>query len=333
MTCRLCNSAFTSRWTAKDAKSGEALEMGLCGGCGLVQQVCLPSDEALKIYYSHNYREDYKSTHKPKLKYVHRAGHVAKDRLDFIERAGIQAPSKRLLDVGAGGGEFCFMAAKAGFSVRGIEPHHGYSEFAREHYDVEVQTNGIAELQAQQADVVTLFHVFEHLAHPREVVAKVWSVLSDHGHLVIEVPNIHQSDASPHNIYFKAHLFYYSRYSLMAAVSPYFELIWLEDDGNLMAAFRKRAHPLPEMRLPTGAQIGRTQDRLNKKGWMEYLFVGGGLRKPFKRLAKVVEEALLKKQTPRNALETVWVSRKPTFPTLTIIGLAVTTAILVDVCS
>jgi hypothetical protein len=45
-------------WAARDAKTGETLNLGLCGGCGLVQQVELPTDEELRIYYSHNYRED-----------------------------------------------------------------------------------------------------------------------------------------------------------------------------------------------------------------------------------------------------------------------------------
>ena len=124
-SCRLCNSSFIRNWTAKDAKTGDTLMMALCGGCGLVQQSTLPTDEELKIYYSHNYREDYKSTHQPKLKYVYRAGLAAKDRLAFIERAGIQMGARRLLDIGAGGGEFCYLASKAGFAAQGIEPHPG----------------------------------------------------------------------------------------------------------------------------------------------------------------------------------------------------------------
>lgn len=47
-SCRLCNSSFIRNWTAKDAKTGETLQMALCGGCGLVQQSTLPTDEELK---------------------------------------------------------------------------------------------------------------------------------------------------------------------------------------------------------------------------------------------------------------------------------------------
>lgn len=310
--CRLCEGAFDRTWNVKDAKSSRALEMALCGRCGLVQQSELPTDEALKIYYSHHYREDYKSTHKPKPKYVYRAGLTAIDRLGFMLRAGLAGTGLRLLDVGAGGGEFCYMARQAGFRVRGIEPHEGYSGFARSEYDVEIQTCGIAELPQGNADIVTLFHVFEHLAHPGDVIRKIWEVLSPGGHLVIEVPNIHQADASPHNIYFKAHLFYYSRYSLLAAVSPGFELVHLEDEGNLMVVLRRRETWLASLSMPTVEQLDVTRRRLQEKGWFEYLTKGGALKKPFARISRSREESRIKELQPRAILDAVWNRQKQT---------------------
>lgn len=304
--CRLCNSTFFKTWTVKDAKSNETLEMAMCGHCALVQQMNLPSDEALRIYYSHNYREDYKSTHRPKPKYVYRAGMAAKDRLAFIARAGIAADGRTLIDIGAGGGEFCYLAKRAGFAVEGVEPHVGYSEYARDHYDVSIQTNDIHGLAERKADVVTMFHVFEHLAHPLLAIRKIWEVLRDNGHLVIEVPNIHQSDASPHNIYFKAHLFYYSRYSLMAAVSQYFELVSVEDKGNLFMALRRRAQPLGAPVWPTAFQLQHTEDRLQAKGWREYLIEGQGWRKIFRRIGNTLPERRAAAMSAREVLDHVW---------------------------
>ncbi|MBX9848351.1 MAG: class I SAM-dependent methyltransferase [Rhodocyclaceae bacterium] len=309
--CRLCDNAIVRTWKSQDAKSDEVLEFGLCGSCGLVQQTSLPSDEELRIYYSHNYREDYKSTHQPKLKYVHRAGRTAKDRLSFIRLAGVTAEGKRLLDIGAGGGEFCYMATKAGFSAHGIEPHQGYSEFARTNYGIDIQSCGIADLNEQQADVITMFHVLEHLAHPRAAMKKLWEALSDEGHLIIEVPNIHQADASPHNIYFKAHLFYYSRFSLMTLASQYFELVCMQDEGNLFMAFRKRAVPLSQLVLPTQSQIEFTLARLEKKGWIEYLTTGRGLLKPFRRVDQILLEPKSEHTNPKLVLDAVWANDKP----------------------
>lgn len=308
-TCRLCDSPLTQTWTSRDAKSSETLTMALCGSCGLVQQAQLPSDDELTIYYSHHYREDYKSTHQPKLKYVYRAGLTAIDRLAFLSRAGLQAADKRLLDIGAGGGEFCYMARQAGFDARGIEPHQGYSGFARDAYGIDIQTCGIADVANRNADVVTLFHVFEHLAHPVSVIRKVWDILSPGGHLVIEVPNIHQADASPHNIYFKAHLFYYSRYSLLTAASVGFDVVRIEDDGNLMVVFKRRDTLADTMQLPTEADVAVTRQRLQEKGWFEYLFEGGGLKKPVSRLRRVVRESRISSPGPRQLLDALWATR------------------------
>jgi transcription elongation factor Elf1 len=71
-SCKLCGASEADFSDHKDAKSKEILSIAFCQSCGLVQQAEIPSDEALKIYYSHNYRTDYKNTYKPKLKYVFR---------------------------------------------------------------------------------------------------------------------------------------------------------------------------------------------------------------------------------------------------------------------
>lgn len=302
LSCRLCGGVFSRQWSVRDAKSSQGLNMALCGQCGLVQQSTLPSAHDLQIYYSHHYREDYKSVHQPKLKYVDRAGAAAQSRLQFMQRAGISTQGQ-LLDIGAGGGEFCYLAGKAGFQAEGVEPHHGYSEFARHAYGVKVKTRHIEQLQGSHTDVITLFHVLEHLVDPNRAMQKMWSLLEPGGHLVVEVPNIHQADASPHNIYFKAHLFYYSRHSLVTAASQYFEPVYIEDKGNLFAAFRRRDVPLPSLLLPSPEQVRQTEQRLDQKGWMEYLFAGGGLLKPASRVARMLRERRLNSVSPRMVLD------------------------------
>lgn len=303
--CRLCGCATANFWVVKDAKSTEALNMAMCKGCSLVQQVNLPSDEELKIYYSHNYREDYKNTHQPKPKYVHRAGKAAIDRLKEIRKAGVPAQG-RLLDIGAGGGEFVYMAQKNGFQATGIEPHEGYSEFARQEYFINIETRQIWEIEDNKLDVVTLFHVLEHLAHPEKVMERVFGLLNESGHFVVEVPNIAQSDASPHNIYFKAHLFYYGAPSLICAASRYFDPVYIRDQGNLFMVFKRKAQALPTLVKPDAQQIDYIHTRLQEKGWTEYLLEGGGLIKLFKRPVKLIEERAIRHLRPRPILDVVF---------------------------
>ena len=300
--CRLCDCTDSSTDIKRDAKSGESLSISVCSGCGLVQQTSMPSDEDLRIYYSHNYRKDYKKTYYPKAKYVRRAGIAALDRLRFMKGLVDPADSPKLLDIGAGGGEFVYMASRAGFEASGIEPNEGYSEFAKEEYGKDIRTMGIDDLESSSVDVVTLFHVFEHLAHPLSAMAKISSSIKDGGLLFVEVPNILQADASPHNIYFKAHLFYYSRPTLEAAADRWFETVSVDDTGNLRMLFRKRETEKPRSALPQSA-AAETRQRLSEKGWVEYLFEGGGFLKPFGKLKRSIEERSVRDRKPREILD------------------------------
>jgi len=300
--CKLCDTSSFRPINTIDAKSKEKLLLAFCNTCSLIQQESIPSDDELRIYYSHNYRQDYKNTYAPKLKYVRRAGLAAKDRINFLKQ-NVDIANKSLLDIGAGGGEFVYLASRNGFISSGIEPNEGYSEYAKKEYGVDIQTMMLDKLEAASADVVTLFHVFEHMANPNNVMKKIANVLNDDGVLFIEVPNILQNDASPHNIFFKAHLFYYSHYSLVTAASKYFEVIKIDDQKNLKAIFKKRKVPLDGILVPSSEEMAITQKRLKNKGWMEYLFIGGGLLKPFKRIKQTILEKNLGYTTPKELLD------------------------------
>lgn len=308
-SCQLCNSTNLQTKLQNDAKSQSSLAISFCLDCSLVQQQEIPSDEELKIYYSHNYRQDYKSTYSPKPKYVRRAGITALDRIRFLE-SHIQLSDQVLLDIGAGGGEFVYMAQKRGLQSKGIEPNLGYSTFSKEQYGVEVKTAMLSDVQDSSADIVTLFHVFEHMAKPLEVMKKLYSSIKDGGYLFIEVPNILQADASPHNIYFKAHLFYYSKFTLASAASQYFDVVKVEDQGNLKVLFKKKAQPSERISSVKPDQIEYSQNRIKQKGWFEYLINGKGVFKPFLRIDRVVTELFIKKASPREILDSLYASRE-----------------------
>jgi len=301
--CQLCDSTDADVTKTSDAKSNEKINVAFCKKCGLVQLKNIPSDDELKIYYSHNYRLDYKKTYHPTIKYVRRAGVHAKSRITFLKET-IDTNNKTLLDIGAGGGEFVYLASVNGFNATGIEPNKGYSEYAKKEYSVEIKTMMLDDVKSASADIVTLFHVFEHMANPKLVMSKIYNVITDGGHLFIEVPNILTKDTSPHNIYFKAHLFNYSRYTLISAASRYFDPICVKDDRNLRIIFKKKQRPLNTEIFPSIDDVKHTKTRLRQKGWFEYLFSGGGILRPFKRIQQIyIEKKLNKTLKPRRLLD------------------------------
>ena len=300
MHCALCNTPLGTIVSEKDAKTGAPLEVRICNACGLVQQACLPTESELRVYYSHHYREDYKKTYSPKLKYVLRAGQAAKERIRFLGNglAGLGlTQNASLLDIGAGGGEFVFAARKAGFDACGIEPNEGYSEYARKEYNIDVRTEHLDQVSGVNYDVVTLYHVLEHIADPAKALHHIWALTKPGGFLVVEVPNIEQNDASPANIFFKAHLFYFSAATLRAIASPFFEQVKCENSGNLKILFRRKDQ-ISKLVLPSITDVELTKKRLKDKTWLEYLIQGGGWLKPFRRIFQLQKESRLKNQAP-----------------------------------
>jgi 2-polyprenyl-3-methyl-5-hydroxy-6-metoxy-1,4-benzoquinol methylase len=299
--CHLCCSLLSNVVSKRDAKTGEALAICLCEGCGLVQQSPIPADHELRIYYSHHYRADYKNTYSPKPKYIYRAGRAAHNRIafltEYLEANGQRAVGLSMLDIGAGGGEVVFAATQAGFHAKGIEPNEGYSAFARDNYGIEVSTAHLDDIANERFSVITMFHVLEHMPSPRKVFRRLHELLEPDGLLVVEVPNIEQADASPANIFFKAHLYYYSASTLVYAAAEAFEPVLLEHTGNIRAIFKRRPTLIDASR-PSAEDIEHTRKRLQEKGWTEYLLKGGGWKRPFQRIANRLREETSASNTP-----------------------------------
>ncbi|MEZ5740578.1 MAG: class I SAM-dependent methyltransferase [Burkholderiaceae bacterium] len=311
--CYWCEASQCRRIATADAKTRESLNVMQCERCGLVQQYPLPAEQALRQYYSHNYRLDYKKAYVPRPRHILRAGKVALDRLAFLRSAGIDGG--QLTDIGAGGGEFVFLAGQSGHAAHGLEPNLGYSEFARSAYQADVQTGGVTDLIPASQDVVTMFHVLEHIADPAGALEVIWRGLHEGGHLFVEVPNIAAADASPHNIYFKAHLFYFSLDTLRSIASPWFDVVNSDDVGNIRVVLRRRPTPVPR-RLPDAASVANALHRVSSKGWIEYLTTGRGWRKPIERLRRQADERRVANMVPRKILASLLYPEAPTGKTL-----------------
>jgi SAM-dependent methyltransferase len=96
----------------------------------------------------------------------------------------------RYLDVGCGSGGSVGAAAMLGWRVAGIEPDAEAAQKARRYSD-EIHTGDVlaAPFAAGSFDVVSMFHVLEHVPDPVAVVSRTLEWLAPGGLLIIEVPN------------------------------------------------------------------------------------------------------------------------------------------------
>jgi SAM-dependent methyltransferase len=107
-----------------------------------------------------------------------------------VKKTGLK-PGKAL-DVGAGDGKFLYFLAKQGWKVFGTTASRTSGQAAVRKYGVhlEVTKDIPLTLSERHYDLITYWHVFEHLENPQSH-AEVWpQILNDRGQMVIEVPNI-----------------------------------------------------------------------------------------------------------------------------------------------
>lgn len=94
-----------------------------------------------------------------------------------------------LLDVGAGIGHFVALA-RCCFDASGTEVSDAAVRIAAERYGVNLRRGVLEDVEFDRRfDVITLFHVLEHMPSPSALIARCLELLNEDGVLVIAVPN------------------------------------------------------------------------------------------------------------------------------------------------
>jgi ubiquinone/menaquinone biosynthesis C-methylase UbiE len=97
---------------------------------------------------------------------------------------------RTLLDVGVGDGHFLSMARAAGFSCLGTElSQNGAARARAQGHEVLLGQFTEIDLGGREFDVVTMWHVLEHVPNPGETLDRVWQVLRPGGQFLVTVPN------------------------------------------------------------------------------------------------------------------------------------------------
>lgn len=155
-----------------------------------------PSLEKLPDYYK---SEDYISHTNAKRNLFEKAYHQIrtislKRKLKLIN--SFYSEDKTLLDIGCGTGDFLKTAQNGQWRVFGVEPNEAARTIANKNTNNNVfSTEQLSKFESQSFDVITLWHVLEHLPNLDEQVAVFKRLLKPKGTLVIAVPNYKSHDA------------------------------------------------------------------------------------------------------------------------------------------
>lgn len=101
-------------------------------------------------------------------------------------------PRGRLLDVGCATGAFLQLAQQNGWEVAGTEYSQYAAAFAKNLLKTDIFCGHLADAKFEEAsfDVVTFWHVLEHVNDPMGYLREAYRVLKPSGLLVIAVPNV-----------------------------------------------------------------------------------------------------------------------------------------------
>lgn len=271
--------------STRDGKTGKPLLTLACGNCGLGRIDPLPTEKELSDWYTSQYRQQYKGAEKPALRHVLRAGRNALERWqwvcahsDVLARVGTH-PNRRSLDIGASSGEFVALMQHVGFIASGIEPHQGYAAYAREVMQLNIHTGTLLEelqkIENSSQDLITMFHVLEHLAEPVKALRHIGEKLAPDGVLYIEVPN-GTRPGSPHYLFFRAHTLYFTGPTLRRMIhTAGLNVVShsLDDAGNLsIVASRGSLASANENSMSALADVHGLPQAQSKRRWLPYLW-------------------------------------------------------------
>jgi SAM-dependent methyltransferase len=194
--------------------SKERFKLIQCDHCSLLRTDPMPPESEIGAYYK---SEEYLSHGAEKKGLFASLYRLAKNynlswKTNLISRLHAKAS---LLDYGCGTADLLSHCQARGMNVRGAEP--SLEAIAHARPDVlHLIVSPEEELSSSRTyDVISLWHVLEHIHEPREVLLKLKAKLNSSGHLVIAVPNHASFDAKHYGEYWAAwdvprHLWHYT---------------------------------------------------------------------------------------------------------------------------
>jgi 2-polyprenyl-3-methyl-5-hydroxy-6-metoxy-1,4-benzoquinol methylase len=189
-----------------------------------------PSTQELPGYYD---SDDYISHTDSKESVMDRIYQIIKNysiskKLSMIN--GIVPEKGLILDIGCGTGDFLKACRKDGWRVCGIEPNDKARGLTAKKIDKEElvsdKIDSLLQTHGGKFDVITMWHVLEHVPNLLEYIEQVKLLLKPEGSLIVAVPNFKSYDAKHYKEYWAAydvprHLWHFSENAIRNIFEKY----------------------------------------------------------------------------------------------------------------
>lgn len=276
-TCPWCGTPTEKKYIElKDHfLSKEVFSILECPQCGLLFTDPRPAPDVIGKYYQ---SEDYYSHQENNKGFIPRLYEFVKS-FNIKHKANLAisgVPQGSLLDIGCGVGDFLVHIKQQGWEVQGIEPSADAKQIAQSRLGfLPKDPSEYAQFEDASFDVITLWHVLEHIDDLHFQTSEICRLLKPGGRLIIALPNFQSFDCQYYKDKWAAwdvprHLNHFSQQTIQSIItSTGFQiidtqkLIW---DAYYISFMSERflGHSLPLVR---GAWTGlRSNLKASKNG-------------------------------------------------------------------
>ncbi len=196
--CPWCNSENNHQFLKlKDYfLTQEEFEIIECEKCKLLFTTPCPTPDKIGDYYK---SEDYLS-HNDEKKGLFAKIYNSVKKINIKNKFKIaisrQLSGVSLLDIGCGVGDFLLYAKEKGCDITGIEPNNDARKIAEKKLNCKILSpEELQNIPDNAFDVVTMWHVLEHVADLKTEIHHLQRILRKDGRLILALPNHKSYDA------------------------------------------------------------------------------------------------------------------------------------------
>lgn len=225
-TCPVCNGEkLVNSFECPDHfLSKEVFTLQRCSNCDTLLTNPRPDEKSIVTYYKSDSYISHSNQSNSLIALIYKQVRsiTLKRKMKIIERFAFQG---KLLDFGCGTGHFLSRASKSGWNVRGIEPDDTASSQIPKNLRSYVASS-LSELTDNDFDVITLFHVLEHVHNLEETLRDLITRLNRNGVLFLALPNYKSADAQKYQTHWAGydvprHLYHFNQKSVFHLSKKY----------------------------------------------------------------------------------------------------------------
>lgn len=225
--CPVCNAlVFKHFLVCKDyTVSKQEFQILHCESCGFKFTNPRPAAHEIGAFYQSEDYISHSNTNRGLINKVYQLvrNYTLKNKLRLIDKLHSKGT---LLDIGCGTGAFLRTCSLAGWKVKGTEPDSNARAVASSDNQITIEPDFLTAYPDEQFDIITMWHVLEHVHLLSETLDKLRRNLSSDGKLVIAVPNSESYDAKYYSHHWAAydvprHLYHFAPKTLTQLIEKF----------------------------------------------------------------------------------------------------------------